>query len=83
MASTLQASTDARTTVGSPLYWGTTDVTRRAYGARVRYPDDVLDEDALAANRTDHRRATVLTVVSFVVVIVASALVVVAGIPGA
>lgn len=42
--------------------------------------DELLDED-VAANRTDARRAIVISLVAFAVMIVASALVIVAGIP--
>ncbi|MGX5681641.1 hypothetical protein [Schumannella luteola] len=42
--------------------------------------DELLDED-VAANRTDAKRAVTITVVAFAVMIVASVLIVVAGIP--
>ena len=42
--------------------------------------DELLDED-VAANRSDARRAVVISLVAFAVMIIASALVVVAGIP--
>jgi hypothetical protein len=42
--------------------------------------DELLDED-VAANRSDARRAAVISLVAFAVMIVASVLVVVAGIP--
>jgi hypothetical protein len=52
----------------------------RFYPSRVTKWDELLDED-VAANRTDAKRAVTITVVAFAVMIVASVLIVVAGIP--
>ncbi|MDO7883051.1 hypothetical protein [Antiquaquibacter soli] len=42
--------------------------------------DELLDED-VAANRTDAKRAVVISIVAFAVMVAASALIVLAGIP--
>lgn len=50
------------------------------YPSRVTKWDELLDED-VAANRTDAKRAVTMSVVAFAVMIVASVLIVLAGIP--
>ena len=53
----------------------------RPYGAGVTEPDDIFDEDSAAANRADIRRATIITIIALVAVILASMLIVVGGFP--
>lgn len=52
----------------------------RFYPSRVTKWDELLDED-VAANRTDAKRAVVISIVAFAVMVAASALIVLAGIP--
>ncbi len=49
----------------------------------MRDTEELLDEESLAADRLDLRRATVITVVALGAIVVASALAVWAGIPAA
>ena len=44
-------------------------------------PDELLDEEAVAANRADVRRAAILTAVALGAILVASVLAVAAGVP--
>lgn len=49
----------------------------------MRDREELLDEESLAADRLDLRRATVITVLALAAIVVASALALWAGVPGA
>lgn len=44
-------------------------------------PDELLDEESVAANRADARRAAIISAIALCSIVVASALAVAAGIP--
>jgi hypothetical protein len=76
MRTTLIARADPDGTTGvSPPFWAATTRHPRPYRARVSEPDELMDDDA--ANRSDMRRATIITIIALATVVIASLLVVV------